>query len=102
MVPIHKKAWAAGIVDGEGNIARRKASKNTTCIMVRVDNTNRKMLEELSRYFGGNIYINNRKNKPNSKPCFYWRLVCRKAEYFLRQILPYLVAKQDLAIRILN
>ncbi len=101
MAPTIKKAWAAGILDGEGYIAKEK-NRNTTRTTVRVDNTNRLMLEELSKYFGGNIYLNKRKNRPKSKPCWYWRLTCKKAEGFLKEVLPYLVVKKQVTTNILT
>lgn len=103
VIPTHKKAWAAGIIDGEGYIVREKQSKKSTRITVRVDNTDTKMLQELSLYFGGNVYSQKpRKNHPDWSPTFYWRLVNKKAEIFLREVIPYLVTKKELAIKLIN
>ena len=97
------KAWAAGIIDGEGYIAREKRSKNSTQIVVKVDNTDEKMLQVLALKFGGNVYLTKaRKDRPHCKPLFYWRLVSKKAAIFLEAIMPYLVTKKDKAIVILR
>lgn len=90
------KAWAAGIVDGEGYVAlaKRKDRKNKMPI-VAVHNTNMDILNVLQRHFGGKIYINRRNFRPNCKPCWFWRITGRKCILFLKGINPWLVGKKD-------
>jgi len=91
-------AWAAGIVDGEGYIKRRKNRKGSkTQPYVRVDNTDLRILQKLAKNYEGSILFNIRKNRPNSKPCWYWHLCNRKCIRFLLEIESYLVSKREIA-----
>jgi len=97
------KAWAAGIIDGEGYIAREKRRKNATQVVVKVENTDEKMLQVLAENFGGTVYLMKpRRDRPNSKPLFYWRLVSKKAAIFLETVKLYLVTKREKAEEILK
>jgi hypothetical protein len=89
------KAWAAGIIDGEGHVKveRYKQSRG----IVRVDNTDMRILKKLEDYFGGKIYPNRRKNRPNSKMCWFWIIYGRQVVPFLEGISPYLIGKKDQA-----
>jgi len=88
MIAKEVRAWAAGIIDGEGYIGKRTRT-------VRVDNTDMKILQNLAKYFGGNIFLNRRSNRPNSKPCWYWRLYGDNCIRFLKEISPYVISKKD-------
>ncbi len=91
-------AWAAGIVDGEGYITRRKHKRGTkTQPYVRVDNTDKRILQKLQENYEGSILFNIRKNRPNSKPCWYWHLCNKKCIRFLSEVEPYLVSKREKA-----
>jgi len=89
------KAWAAGIVDGEGHVKveRYKRSRG----IVRVDNTDMRILEKLKDCFGGNIYPNFRKDRPKSKPCWFWIVTGKQVVPVLEGILPYLISKKEKA-----
>ena len=97
------KAWAAGIVDGEGYIAleKRKDRKRKMPIVV-VTNTDMRILNKLHKYFGGKIYINRRHLRPESKPCWFWRLRGKKCICFLKDIKLWLVSKIDKANEIIK
>ena len=96
-------AWAAGIIDGEGYVTKGKDKRrNTTQPIVRVDNTDIRILQKLVDNFGGTILFAKRRNRPNSKPCWYWRLYNRKCIAFLREIEPYLVSRKEKAQEIIS
>ncbi len=96
-------AWAAGIVDGEGYVTRRKHKRGTkTQPYVRVDNTDLRILRKLADNYEGSILFNIRKNRPNSKPCWYWHLCNQKCIRFLLEIEPYLVSKRDKAKEVID
>lgn len=96
-------AWAAGIVDGEGYVTRRKNRKcNRTQPYVRVDNTDLRILHKLAENYKGSVLLNARKNRPNNKPCWYWHLCNRKCIKFLLEIEPYLVSKKEKAQKTIN
>lgn len=88
-------AWAAGIVDGEGYIRVEKYKQQRG--RVRVDNTDIRILEKLKEYYGGKIYQNIRKNRPNSKPCWFWVITGIKTIDFIKCIYPYLISKKEQA-----
>ena len=94
--------WAAGILDGEGCISngRRKLSpiKETYSVNVSVANTDLKMLHKLKEMFGGVISSHGgRKKKPHYLDAWRWVLQSKRAESFLRQVLPWLVTKREQA-----
>lgn len=92
MIAETAKAWSAGIVDGEGHIGKQRP-------LVRVDNTDERILQKLVDYFGGTIRLNRRNNRPRAKPCWYWRLYGQKCIYVLSEIEPYLVSKRAKALK---
>ncbi len=65
--------------------------------MVRVDNTDIRILDELRNNFHGAIYPNFRKDRPKAKPCWFWIVTGEKAISFLSQIYPYLISKREQA-----
>jgi hypothetical protein len=87
MIAETTKAWCAGIVDGEGYIGKQRP-------VVRIDNTDVRILQKLVDRYDGTIYLNQRKGRPKAKPCWYWRLCGQKCIIFLTEIEPYLVSKR--------
>jgi len=94
-VPCDDLKYAAGFFDGEGciQIATPKKQKNTYYVYVRVNNTNLNALEFMRRLFGGSVFAQPRTNLAWS-PTWGWVVCSRKAEAFLRAVLPYLVIKK--------
>jgi len=86
------KGWTAGILDGEGYIA---ITDNRA--VVRVDNTDIRILQKLAQNWGGKIYENRRNFRPNSKKIWFWIITGWKAIPFLIEIEPYLVSKSERA-----
>jgi hypothetical protein len=92
------RAYAAGIIDGEGNIY--VARTRTGYVRVSVRNTNLEVLEWLREQFGGQI-AHNRDDRPNRRPCFTWYLNYQDSLEFLSLVEPYLIIKRDKARAIL-
>lgn len=101
-------AYMAGLVDGEGclTIARqnRKERKNPSFkTSVTVSNTDRRLVDIFKEHFGGCIYET--KDKRVSKGwanSFTWHCTAGNSRIFLKAILPYLIAKKQQAILILE
>ncbi len=98
------KAWAAGIIDGEGSILvvpqPAYSSRQNWRLEVAVTNSDLRMLFRLKeRWGGGKIHEHNRrKERPvHWKPTWDWRLGGRSCAPFLTDILPYLVCKREQA-----
>lgn len=95
-------AYAAGCVDGEGNIEIRmrynkKGTRHHTC-QVSISNTDLRMLLWLHARFDG--VVSPQKRKPHSekhKPVHIWYLSTRSCGDFLAAIRPYLVIKGEQA-----
>lgn len=100
-------AYMAGVFDGEGCICIAKAkaregryhpSYHLEC-SVQMAN---EYLPTLYRFsFGGSIYLYQHKN-PRHQPTWEWHISARKANDFLKAILPYLTIKKgeaELAIK---
>ena len=65
------RAYAAGIIDGEGCISlrgRKVSERLYTTPSIEVTNTNRDILVWLQNFFSGGIYLN-KDERPTRKPC---------------------------------
>lgn len=91
------KSYLAGVIDGEGYIyiTYCKSTKNYLC-GVFIKNTNKKLLEVFSKYFGGNIIFHKRA-KPNHKDSYDWACFGKKAAKLCKYTLPYLTIKRKQA-----
>ena len=94
-------AWVAGIIDGEGSMGyytngRNKSKKR---VLVQVGNTDYRIISKLKELCGGITYEVTRKDRPNSKRIWTWRLYGKALMAFLKGIEPYLVSKKQKAIK---
>lgn len=102
------KAWAAGIVDGEGSIfvmkQKRKDRERDTNYLLRVSvqSTDPFMTAELKALWpDGAEFGVHRDNRPECSDTMKWQLNGKKAAVFLQTIRPYMRVKgsqADLAI----
>ncbi len=90
-----EKAYAAGIIDGEGcvSLSRRKKYLTPT---VQVKNTRFDLLQWMKTRWGGSIYINH-ESRTNRKPCGVWSVAGQKAINVLRDVQLYLIVKAEQA-----
>jgi len=90
--------WLAGFFDGEGCINITKF-RQYICPRIMVSNTNKKVLEFIQENYGGDIRENstNKKNHPNWKSGYTYRLQHTKAVKFIKDIFPYLKVKKEQA-----
>lgn len=92
------KAYAAGIIDGEGCITiRRKRnpenSRNYYNLVVKVGMTgNSSAIDILKTNWGGQICLSGKLRRQKQ-----WSIYCLQAEKFLRDVLPYLIVKKNQA-----
>lgn len=89
-------AYAAGIIDGEGHIGIRKTSKKYFNEVVEVFNSNPYIIQFFYKTFGGSIK-KSYKFRKSKKAYYIWIITGLKASIFLKNIYPYLVAKQNQA-----
>jgi hypothetical protein len=95
-----EKAYAAGLIDGEGCIDigvnhPKKGSRSRDQLYVRVGihMTNPLPLEEFKNIWGGSIHI----RKPfinHWKQSYDWKVTCGSAMEFLADIEPFLIVKK--------
>jgi len=90
-----ERAYAAGMVDGEGHIGLNPW-KSSYLPLVVVTNTDPRLPDWFRQRFGGAVYWTARRN-PAHKDRHNWRLQGRQAMTFLQEILPYLVLKRQQA-----
>lgn len=83
--------YMAGFVDGEGCIGFAKC-RSSLYPQVVVVNTNREILEQFKKRFGGDIRPLS-KRKSNWKIAYSWRVNWQKAVSFIDAIYPYLIIK---------
>lgn len=98
----------AGLIDGEGCLSiskqNRKDRKNPTFrTSITVSNTDRRLVDIFHEYFGGVIYEtkDNRISKGWANS-FTWHCSIGNSAIFLKAIIPYLIAKKQQAILILE
>ena len=94
-----ERAYTAGIIDGEGCI---RMQRGTFGLDVSVGNTDLVLLAWLHQRWGGKIYPNRSIKIRNAKPFFHWRVCSKEAFPLLRDVLPFLVVKQDRAAKALE
>ena len=105
MTPEAMKGWTAGIIDGEGSVGWQKHGKGTgKCPIVQVTNTDEPICRLLHDYWGGRLhYYETRKDRPNNKPLWQWRIMGKECREFLEQIGTFLVGqKRQRAKDVLN
>lgn len=95
-------AYAAGILDGEGNIAIRlrhnQHGVKYHSLVVTVGSTDLVLIDWMHERFGGTKRINQRgEQKPQHKQLHVWQVNTLEAETFLAAVRPYLVIKGEQA-----
>lgn len=102
----HQLAWAAGFIDGDGFITiqdrttkyKDKVYKGMY-VRLGVNQVSQKPLEELQKIFGGTVRERNGGNKDgfNRKQQYQWCLSTSAACDAIKQIMPYLRNKSEVA-----
>lgn len=108
----HRLAWAAGFIDGDGfiTIQNRKSTvngKEYTGQYLRIGccQASEVPLKELQHLFGGSIRIKNSgPNRENysRKTQYIWTLSTKQAADAIKQLLPFLIHKRDVALLALS
>lgn len=100
--------YVAGFFDGEGHIMitsyRTKEKYLSYVLHVGVTNTNREILEQFAKVFGGRIFVK-KSYSPMHRTSYRWALHCGTARDFLNKILRHLKLKKvqaELAIEFQN
>lgn len=99
---ITELAYAAGFMDGEGNIywAPRHNGRKSPLLTITIANANRPAISKIQDIFpGGNIYSQHSTKKDGTpgKEIFYYRIRGKKAIQMLERLLPFLIAKKEQA-----
>jgi len=90
-------AYFAGLFDGEGSVSILLTRRGDWKLCCRISNTNREVLQTAKDSFKVG-QIGGRNRGGNRKPDFWWHVVGKQAEGFLRAVLPFLVIKKDRAV----
>lgn len=87
-----EKAWAAGILDADGCVSMRPPSGGRfRHPYLVVDSTDREILEELERVFGGRIVPKKTREGKGWRQQWSWRIFgARNILVFLGQVVPYM------------
>ena len=93
-------SYLAGFLDGEGCImlpvVTGEDRRNGNRLVIVVDNTNDLSLHLFAIRFGGSV-IRIKPSRHNQRGYFRWTVTDRRAEYVIRELLPYLRLKQPQA-----
>ena len=85
-----ERAWVAGIMDGDGCITLSLGANKYRRPLVVVDNTDREILAELQRLYGGAL-VAKRLTREHHRQCWSWRIYgSTKIIAFLAEIVPYM------------
>lgn len=92
-----ERAYIAGIIDGEGSImlqrSNARASEAYVFLIIKVANTNKKLLDWLQLKIGkGKIQYISKMHK-GCKDCYHWTIASNEAYELLNLVYPYLVIK---------
>ena len=108
----HRLAWAAGFIDGDGfiTIQNRKSVVNGktysgTYLRVGACQAKQDVLLELQSLFGGSIRIKNsgpNREGYNRKQQWVWTLSTEQASECLKQIIPFMIHKKEVALLALS
>ena len=91
-------AYFAGLFDGEGTLGIYKYSRAHGALSrLAIFNNDVRPLKRVKELFGGGLYLRIRPYKTVISRNWAWYLDGRKAERFLRAILPHLIIKKDKA-----
>ncbi len=96
MVSKERLAYQAGLFDGEGSIYMTGREVGST-ITVTLTNTNWQLCQIFVEAWGGKISKQVPKNMERAKEVYRWYRSGKRAVPFLEAIMPYLVAKKNLA-----
>lgn len=98
-------AYIAGLVDGEGcirikkstyGIRIRKDCQNPTYSeMIQIRMVNEPAIKFIQSRFGGNYYLE--KRPYGNKPLYCYQITCKLASNMIKQLLPYLKVKKEVA-----
>lgn len=92
--------YAAGFVDGEGTlrISHSKAKPTTYTLKVQVVNTNKEVLDWFKEKFNGTVRMSYKASKKyKRKACWVWEISCKRAEFFIQNIILFLKVKRNQA-----
>lgn len=95
-------AWAAGLIDGEGNISIQKCSYRNAagvktpcyCLILRVKMTHRATIERLHSLFRRGTVSHCRRRSARHRDSFNWQVGGADAHVVLAAILPFLFTKR--------
>lgn len=101
-LPETDRAYAAGLIDGEGCIRLTSRGKNggTTfrqgqyTLMVEMTNTDEGMIQWMVERFGGTVSHYAESIQKNRRERWHWRVAANKALYVLDAIWPYVRTKR--------
>jgi len=86
-----KAAYIAALIDGEGSVTLCRKNKHVyRRIDISINNSDKKMLEWVLKAVGAGKILPKKIYSEKHTPTFTYRIVCREALPFLKQILPYL------------
>lgn len=108
----HRLAWAAGFIDGDGFITVQDQERPVNgkayrrqCIRVGCCQALEKPLKELQQLFGGSIRIKNcgpNRERYKRKTQYIWTISTCIAATALKEMLPFLVHKKEVALLALD
>ncbi|MEK7664444.1 MAG: LAGLIDADG family homing endonuclease [Patescibacteria group bacterium] len=92
-------SYVAGFFDGEGSVARN----NGLGFRITIPQTNEEVLKLIRNFVGFGFIIKVKKRESHWKDSWTYYIASKKdVYYFLKQVLPYLIVKRDIALEAIN
>ena len=99
-------AWLAAVIDGEGSIGLYNYGKEGRRVCIQISNTNKNFITEMRRIIGCGSQINRtnwHKSHKGRKPMYLYSLKgSNRCYWILKQIIPYLIIKREVALSIIK
>lgn len=100
---VAQAAYLAGLIDGEGSIViARKKDKGRNTWRLQVSNTYRPLLEWCVEATGVGSIVLHKNENPKWADSMWWNCYSWNAYDVLRQIVPYMIIKKELALRMMS
>lgn len=103
---IAEAAWLAGVIDGEGSIGLYNYGKEGRRVLIQMSNTNKAFVEKVRHVIGcGSNVVRHKFSGAHKgrKPIYHYTLKGSARCYIiLKQILPFLIIKKEVAKKIIK
>ena len=102
MPTLKEICYSAGLFDGEGSVSAYlqtsgRSERKVPGLVVQLASTDKKVINWLISTWQAGWVISSKRDRPNHRLCYHWKLYGDNAKRFLEAVLPYLIIKREVA-----